>query len=428
MNETNLGAMDSNEPMFEHWAIFLSNDIDRQLLLHNLSKENSIPFFQHLANRKGVIFSVETLNELMEDEERHGAFVANTSFHRSMKLLSSGEQRKLLLTYLLAQHPDYIILDNPYDNLDTASQVELKTSLLALSAGVSVIQMFSRQQDLLPFITNIIIANRHGFTVTTSASFISTIPSKSKHDNYSLCIPSPLNRFEIEGSELVRFTNVDVQYEDRQIVKHINWTIDKGEFWQLVGPNGSGKTTLLTMITGDNPKAFGKDLRLFGKRKGSGESVWEIKRLIGYLTPQMTSLFATLQTVEQLVVSGFLDSVGLYKQPSDAQLRIANEWIALIGLSAVRHKPFSKLTKGQQRMVLIARAMIKHPPLLILDEILTSLDDENAGTVIQLINQIAAATATTILLVSHRTETGLVPNKIFKLTPTDNGSVGMVIQ
>jgi len=194
----------------------------------------------------------------------------------------------------------------------------------------------------------------------------------------------------------------------------------------LIGPNGSGKTTLLTMINGDNPKAYNQDLTLFGKRKGTGETVWEIKQKVGYLTPSMTDLFSTRHTVEEMIVSGFLDSIGLYKTPTDIQLRLANEWIDLIEMSHLKNKPFCTLSLGQQRLALVARAMVKHPPLLILDEAMSGLDDHNASIVISLINKIAEESKTTILFVSHRIEEGLLPNNIFELIPTESGSIGKV--
>ena len=215
-----------------------------------------------------------------------------------------------------------------------------------------------------------------------------------------------------------------VKYEERVIVKDINWTINAGEFWQLVGPNGSGKTTLLTMINGDNPKAYNQDLTLFGRKKGTGETVWSIKQKIGYLTPSMTDLFNTRHTLEQMIISGFTDSIGLYKEPSDIQIRLADEWLELIEMSQLKKRVFCQLSLGQQRLALVARAMVKHPPLLILDEAMSGLDDHNASVVTNLINKIASESKTAILYVSHRIEEGLLPEHIFELTPSESGSAG----
>ena len=180
------------------------------------------------------------------------------------------------------------------------------------------------------------------------------------------------------------------------------------------------------MINGDNPKAYNQDLTLFGRRKGTGETVWEIKRKIGYLTPSMTDLFNTRHTLEQMIISGFMDSIGLYKQPSDMQIRLADEWLELIEMSPLKKKVFCQLSLGQQRLALVARAMVKHPPLLILDEAMSGLDDHNATLVTNLINKIAAESKTAILYVSHRKEEGLLPEYLFELTPSDSGSTGKI--
>jgi molybdate transport system ATP-binding protein len=240
-------------------------------------------------------------------------------------------------------------------------------------------------------------------------------------------IPVSDHLYDAFENPLVKFKDVSVQYEGRMIVNKINWQINAGEFWHLTGPNGAGKTTLLSMITGDNPKGYGQDLILFGKRKGSGESVWSIKEKIGYFTGAMTDLFSRLSTVEEMVLSGFFDSVGLYIKPSGRQIKLADEWLALIGLLPLKKKHFYRLSPGQQRMVLIVRAMVKHPPLLILDEPTAGVDDHNVAIITALINKMAAESKTAILYVSHRQEEGLKPTWRFELTSGKDGSLGKVL-
>ncbi|QIA08414.1 ABC transporter ATP-binding protein [Draconibacterium halophilum] len=225
---------------------------------------------------------------------------------------------------------------------------------------------------------------------------------------------------------MIKLRNVSVKYHERQILNKINWTIRAGEFWQLKGPNGSGKTTILTMINGDNPKAFGQNIELFGRRKGTGESIWEIKREMGYFTPSMMELFKRRHTAEEMVISGFHDSIGLYHKASEIQKHVANEWLKVLGLEAKSNYAFVDLSQVNRRMVLIARAMIKHPPLLILDEPSTGLDDQSAALLSALINKIADESQTAILYVSHRTEPDLKPQFVFELIPSEKGSVGEV--
>ena len=409
-----------------HWAVFLTNNANKNSFVNQLINGKAKGYFEVFNSLKGGLFSPISINEFIEEEARHEEWLVSKQYNRGIRNLSSGEQKKALLAYLINQNPDFIVLDNPFDNLDLAAQSSLLEEITTLSATVSVIQLINRNRDLLPFINNAVRIEEEKIL---DIEDIKTYLLNHKTDNLLLenkTVPPPIKEYVLDNNELVCFKNATVSYEERVILKDINWTINRGEFWQLIGPNGSGKTTLLTMINGDNPKAYNQDLTLFGKRKGTGETVWEIKQKVGYLTPSMTDLFSTRHTVEEMIVSGFLDSIGLYKTPTDIQLRLANEWIDLIEMSHLKNKPFCTLSLGQQRLALVARAMVKHPPLLILDEAMSGLDDHNASIVISLINKIAEESKTTILFVSHRIEEGLLPNNIFELIPTESGSIGKV--
>ncbi len=410
-----------------HWVVFLSNNANKNILVQQLLQGRAAAPFEGFNALQGALFSNSVINEFIEEEERHEQVAVGQEYHRKLKSLSSGERKKALLIWLLAQKPGFIILDNPFDNLDIAAQASLLQMLTARGKQTPLVQLANRKTDALPFITNAI--NIDNDNVQHMVADISHYINSTK-EAYSFkgAIPQPLHNYQVESNELIRFENVNVRYEERHIVNDINWTINAGEFWQLVGPNGSGKTTLLTMITGDNPKAYGQNLFLFGKRKGSGETVWEIKEKIGYLTPAMTDLFSTRHTLEEMIVSGFFDSIGLYIKLSEIQLRLADEWLLLIEMLHLKNKPFCTLSLGQQRMVLIARAMVKHPPLLILDEPTSGLDDHNVAVVTSLINKIASESSTAILYVSHRAEEGLQPQFIFQLTASENGSTGKVIK
>ena len=165
---------------------------------------------------------------------------------------------------------------------------------------------------------------------------------------------------------------------------------------------------------------------MFGQRRGSGESIWDIKKNIGYITPSMISLFRGWNTVEKMIISGLVDSIGLYKKPTDPERRKADEWLALLNMADAKHKRFSTLNETQKRMILIARAMIKHPPLLILDEPALGLNDKNAALLSALINKIYQEGQTSIVYVSHRNEPGLKPKLILELIPDEYGSKGHI--
>lgn len=405
----------------QHVGIFLTNTYNKQQFIQQLLERKAAAQFGITAASSVQLFSAYTVQQYLLEEDIHGYCGIEAAREQSLRSMSSGEQKKVLLQHLLALKPDVLVLDNVFDNLDVATQEALKEQLHNAANNICFIQLAHRKKDLLAFITN-------RLTVSAEGTFIPLNESVTYNTSTEEAIvPAPLQQYNLTSDELVRFTDVHVSYDGRQVLQHINWTINKGEFWQLKGPNGSGKTTLLTMITGDNVKGYGQQLYLFGRKKGSGETVWSIKEKVGYLTPAMTDLFATRHTLLQMIVSGYLDQIGLYTVPSDMQLRSAYEWLQLLQLQHKGNLPFNKLTQGEQRLALIARAMVKHPPILILDEPLMGLDDINAAKVIQLINKLAAETTSAVLYVSHQTEPGLQVQKVFELVKTENGSVGKIV-
>ncbi len=384
-------------------------------------------FIPELSGQKGQLFSNFTLRKFVEEEALHDDFSLSGDNKRSIRSFSTGEQKKALLSHLLDKQPDFLILDNPFDALDKESVEWLRKKLIELSQQIAIIQIFKRKKDLLPFITHVAKVEDEGIAIFEPIDEFFAKYNQNNVAKLNRTIPPPYKKFENNFDELISFHNVNVSYEDRTILKNINWTIKPGEFWQLVGPNGSGKTTILSMINGDNPKAYGQNIKLFGKQKGSGESVWQIKNLIGYFTPSMTELYKHRHTAQQMIISGLTDSIGLYKKPGSVQIDLANEWLKLIGIYNKRNELFINLSQVERRMVMIARAMIKHPPLLILDEPATGLDDLSANMLIALINKMAKEGNTSIIYVSHREEEGLEPVFIYRLEPSKNGSVGQVV-
>ena len=294
-----------------------------------------------------------------------------------------------------------------------------------LGNSTLLIQILFRKRDLLDTIDTIyFVDNQNKISHSESRKIFTEKPQIYEMDKPSFVLPKRYSDNLIETGLLVELNNINVNYEDKKVLHNLNWTIKKGEFWQLIGPNGSGKSTLVSMISGDNPKAYRQDITLFGRKKGSGESIWDIKSKIGYFTPAMIHQFRRSSTVEEMIISGIVDSVGLYIQPTDIQKDIANEWLHVLGIKD-KKTLFQKISLGQQRMVMVARAMVKHPALLILDEPTIELDDENTLLFIDLIQAIAREKDTAIIYISHRDEDNLNPNKIFELIKTENGYTGI---
>ncbi|WP_338357923.1 ATP-binding cassette domain-containing protein [Yeosuana marina] len=400
--------------MNHHFAIYISNNDNKVELIEKIISGDINSIFLGV---NGAVFSEVTLNKFIDEEQRHGRFDVVTETKNSLQNSSEGERRKALLQHIISKQPDYLIVDNVFGNLDTTSRVTIQKTLSELSTHITIIQITNRISDILSFIEVV-------YQLKDDNVILFEKPENKQYKSFVNDLPQSYNPITLEINPLVKFKDVSVTYHDRPIIKDICWEIKSGEFWQLIGPNGSGKSTILSLITGDNPKAYGQDITLFGVKKGSGESVWDIKKKIGYFSSDMLRGFKRLDSIGNMIASGFFDTVGLYKKPTNRQIKIVNQWLHVLDMYDIRKQNFLSLSIGHQTLVLIARAMIKQPPLLILDEPTNGLDDTDAQIFTQLINKISKETDTAILYVSHRKEAGLKPDFVYRLKPSKIGSIG----
>ena len=410
----------------KHIGLYISNTANKKSLLKLIMQNQFLNNVIDLSVLKGVLFSFITIEKLIDEEFRHDKFIVHTEENTSLSTMSSGQQRKALLAWQIAQKPDYMILDDVYSNVDKATQLHITDTLSELSQTTLMIQLFFRKRDLLPCIDVVYTVDEQNKIVSEQSADDFRIQDTHTVDTHKFKLPTIYTECLTTADPLIELHNISVKYEEKQVLNDVNWTIRKGEFWQLVGPNGAGKSTLISMITGDNPKAYGQNMILFGRKKGSGETIWDIKRQIGYFTPLMIHQFTRVDTVENMIISGLNDSIGLYVTASDIQKDIARSWLEMLG-PAFYKKNFQQLSIGQQRMVMVARAMVKHPPLLILDEPTIELDDENSRLFIDMVKAIASEKELAIIYVSHRDEDDLQPDKVFELVKAESGYTGKVI-
>lgn len=376
--------------------------------------------------KKTALFSDATLKKMIEEEAKRDTSIIIQKEGQSLRSMSSGERKIALLNYLISQNSKYLFIENFYENLDPKNRLKLEKLLFEASKKTKIIQLVHKEKELFPFIKSFYFIEDE----TTLKPFVKPVSyyfENGENTFSKFTIPKTTTTFKYNYKTFVKLKNVSVSYLEKPILKNISWEIKLGEFWHLIGENGSGKTTILSLITGDNSKAYGQNIVLFDKLKGTDENVWEIKKKIGYFTPNITELFNRRHSVLHMILSGFYDSIGLYVKPLNIHIKLAQEWLELIQMTELSKKTFATLSLAQQRMILIARAMVKHPPLLILDEPTSGLDKKSARLIVALINKIAKETQTTIVYVSHTVEKGLQPDKIFKLEKSDAGSIGSIV-
>jgi molybdate transport system ATP-binding protein len=353
---------------------------------------------------------------------------------RGIKFLSTGEMRKAVICQSLLQKPELIVLDEPFDGLDNVSR-ELMIDIIrqSIDDGIQVVMLLNRFNEILPQVTHIGYLHRCELVESGDKTKVLSSPEIKRLQHFQINLPEQLPQLCSETSAtdscepLIRMNNVSVSYRDKPILRQINWQVMPHEHWMIVGPNGSGKSTLLNLINGDNPQAYANDISIFGRQKGHGESVWDLKRDIGYISTSFQREYRVGGSVLSVLISGLFDSIGIYQKPEKEHLKIAEEWFAILEMKKLAKKQFKSLSYGEQRLILIARAMIKMPRLLILDEPCQGLDSMNLELVLGLINYIGGTGKTTLLYVTHHDE-DIVPCIKNKLQLIPNAELGTTAQ
>ena len=325
--------------------------------------------------------------------------------------LSSGELRKFQLTKTLFANPSLLIMDNPFIGLDAETRDQLKEllQLLAEKQRLDIILVLSKTDDIPTFVSEVIELRKGKI-----------LPPCSREEYYNRQLPIPPHVLSKERQEailalpyqdndyhtdeVIKMQQVSIRYGERTILNNLDWTVRNGERWALSGQNGSGKSTLLSLVCADNPQSYACDITLFDRPRGSGESIWDIKKHIGYVSPEMHRSYQRDLPAIRIVASGLKDSVGLYVKPNEEEYTICRFWMDIFGLEDMYNRTFMKLSSGEQRLVLLARAFVKDPQLLILDEPLHGLDLKNRRLVKDVIETFCQRRNKTMVMVTHYEE------------------------
>ncbi|MFT7471450.1 MAG: molybdate transport system ATP-binding protein [Kiritimatiellia bacterium] len=357
---------------------------------------------------------------------------------KGIRFLSSGQIRKVLIARSLYAYrdgsPQLLILDDPLESIDRDSREQIRSTIdKTMSAQFSSLQLCRRQQDILPGVSHMAVMprgstrmeiSRQGLLAevlkTSEFADVSAVGIE-KIANLDALLPHETPARE-RSEELIRLEDVQASYGDSKVLVDVNWIMTGRDHVVIEGPNGCGKSTLLSLIDGENHKGYGQRVFLLGRLKGSGETIWETKKHFGIVSNELHNKYIKGWRVLDVVVSGFFDSVGLYDESGTAEVGLAKRWIAALGLKQWEKQYYHEISFGQQRLVLLARAMIKKPRILILDEPCVGLDDYHRQLILSVLDAIALRTLTNILYVTHvADEQPKCINQVLRFKEQDNG-------
>jgi molybdate transport system ATP-binding protein len=337
--------------------------------------------------------------------------------------LSNGENKRLQIVKALLLKPAFLLLDNPFTGLDVNSRKKLEDVLNEIgNKGIHIITVTSAAH--LPFyITNVLSFSKDGSYTTEPVNTVEWNDLQSSQTkvlsfDHQLLSQLTLNNKHAFFEFAVKMKNVNIQY-DHKILDNINWEVKNGERWSLSGPNGSGKSTLLSLVNADNPQAYANDIYLFDRKRGSGESIWDIKKKTGFVSPELHLYFEKGTNCFDVVASGLFDTIGLFRKINEQQSALVIKWMQLLKIETLQRKFLNQLSNSEQRLVLLARALVKNPPLLILDEPCQGLDEEQTLMFKEIINAICIAGNKTLIYVSHYADE--IPECVTHFIKLENG-------
>jgi molybdate transport system ATP-binding protein len=386
-----------------------------QQRFNSFDSANAATIFQELIKTVASSKQINNVNSVLEDL---GIFHLKNS---PLIQLSSGEHKRFQLAKALLNRPQFLLLDNPYTGLDISARKNLNKMLEGISQKGTQLILIPGTFPIPDFITHVaflknkklsFFAEKENFQ---TENFIQSEETKIFYNTELL--PESTEDFQLKT--IVEMKNIHLNYGENVILKNLSWQIESGEKWLLKGRNGAGKSSLLSLITGDHPQAYSNEIYLFGKRRGTGESIWDIKQKTGYISPELHAYFDKSITCFNAIASGYFDTIGLFKKLSTTQHNNILQWLDFLQLSHVSKKSLHSISFGLQRMILLVRALVKNPSLLVLDEPCQGLDEEQSAQFVSLIDHVCTNSNKTLIYVSH--EASNIPGCIEKVLQLEKG-------
>lgn len=372
---------------------------------HDIDHET--PTVGELLQRAYLLAGEDTEERRQLRNQLYALFHMEEFLDKYIITLSSGELRKFQLTKTLFANPKLLIMDNPFIGLDAETRDQLRDllKLLAEERDMEIMLVMSKTDDIPSFVNEV---KWMGEQKPVPAHVLS-------NEKREAILSLPYTNSDYDCQRVIDMKQVSIRYGERTILKDLDWTVMNGERWALSGQNGSGKSTLLSLVCADNPQSYACDITLFDRPRGSGESIWDIKKHIGYVSPEMHRSYKRNLPAIRIVASGLMDSIGLYAIPNAQDYDKCRWWLDIFGIGELADKPFLQLSSGEQRLVLLARAFVKDPQLLILDEPLHGLDLWNRRLTKDVIETFCQRKGKTLIMVTHYQEElpNIITNHLF---------------
>ena len=331
----------------------------------------------------------------------------------SLIKLSNGQTRRARITRALLSKPEMLVLDEPLMGLDAAGRNEVASILGGLIEQGTRLLLITCPEAIPDWVTHVLKLEHLAVRWQgPRRDFNFGEPSSVSGE------PSPVRGRVNRDRPIIEMRNVNVAY-DRSILQDLNWTVNQGERWAVLGPNGSGKTTLLSLICGDHPQAYSNEIYLFGRKRGSGETIWDVKRNVGLVSPELHLYFSEPLSAFRTAATGFFDVLA-YRPTTTEQDAIVHELFARFDIAPLAERPFARLSTGEQRLVLLIRALVKAPPLLILDEPFQGLDGRIVEKLRRWLDE-KLSPEQTLLFVSHIPEE--LPDSVNRRLRLENGVI-----
>ena len=396
----------------------VDNQYYLQLRWNQHDIDHETPTVGDLLHSAYLLAGEDTEERRLMKEQLYKLFHMDDFLDKYIITLSSGELRKFQLTKTLFANPKWLIMENPFIGLDAETREQLKELLYLLGTkrDMEIILVLAKTDDIPEYVTDILEIDHNGKhrSYVTYESYKAVQPSIPPHvlpqEKQEAILSLPYTDNNYNCHRVVEMHHVSIRYGERTILRDLDWTILNGERWALSGQNGSGKSTLLSLVCADNPQSYACDITLFDRPRGSGETIWDIKRHIGYVSPEMHRSYKRNLPAIRIVASGLMDSIGLYAVPDKKDYDKCRWWLDIFGIAHLADRPFLQLSSGEQRLVLLARAFVKDPQLLILDEPLHGLDLWNRRLAKDVIETFCQRQGKTLIMVTHYQEE--LPNVI----------------